>query len=113
MRSRKKYVCKARINGIRYIVEYLPPGHQLLRKSAAHNGGPCDGQTFYNDVLHGPRIVVAKGLTDFDELVVLLHEGLHALQPRMLAEEWIEPRSEELAQFIYDCGYRKVPVPEA
>lgn len=108
MRSRRKYASKARINGVNYVVEYLPAGHQLLRTSAAHNGGPCDGQTFYNDVEHGPRIVICKGMSDLQELVTLIHEGLHAVQPYLFDETWIDPRSQELGQYIYDLGFRKI-----
>lgn len=107
---RRKPAAIVSLGNVRYPVEFLPPGHKLLRLSATHNGCPCEGQTFYKDVENGPRIVIEKGLEAKAELGAIVHEGFHAMAPEVFSEAWVEAREQEFTEYLWQLGYRRVSI---
>jgi hypothetical protein len=86
-----------KLNKVAYEVVYVS------RVDCCESSGQCDTPTAKN-----PKIRIAEGMSEVDTLDTEIHEMLHALSYRVLAEEWVNSSATDLARALHKLGYRKV-----
>ena len=84
---------KSSFSGQEYTVRYT-----RMRK----NRGSCD-----HPKKKDPEILIDKKLSGNEELEVTIHEMLHALAFKMFDEEWVYDSAIDLANALYELGWRK------